>query len=741
MANMWDVFFSYRRHDLERARPLLEELSRAGVSVWRDETEIPEQASITSLIREAIASCRVFLAFYSSTYPESNPCQEEIATAWLAAQRLGESPNRRIWVINPEASFDHIPDLFRDQQSGSLVEETVQQLKQALVAVNGTLPGRANLPSYHGMSSIQASRFIGRAKQFWDLHGKLTANRISIITGVHGQAAAQVRGLGGNGKSLLAREYAIRFGSAYPGGVFWLNAYGHDDFQNAVNADQRRALRQTQIREFAIECGVPIEGLNPEEIEVRFWRVLQNQQQNCLWIVDDVPSGITSAEFSEICRVGWTGTSTLITTRSKEHGALGSMLDLGVLSPGEALRLLYLHSAPTNPAEETAAQRIVELLGFHPLAVEVAGSYLAFSAESIEEFVGALENPTEDAMEFGALLKASLPTDHERSISMTLLMSIRQLDPEGLDFLRLASVLAVAPIPVTLLSDTLAIADSEDSAKKHSIKAVTQAEALSLCERFGHDARTVHTLVSRTMRFKYPNEVRTEQLRSAAMWALMHRISAASHHGHGQHSAVAIDIPHARHLASKGTEREEEITLALCLAQFDFERGDYDHARQTQEHGLAVRRKLLGEEHEHTLAVANNLARTLYAQGKTEKARMLQEHVREINIRVFGEGHPNTVTSTSNLALTLYSQGYDAQAEALERQVLAQRIRSSGQDSPETLVAMNNLAQTLRARGNVAEAFALQEQVMRASCTVLGNKASGYSQSQEQLCLGAAHRW
>jgi hypothetical protein len=122
---------------------------------------------------------------------------------------------------------------------------------------------------------------------------------------VHGQTAAQVRGLGGNGKSLLAREYAIRFGSAYPGGVFWLNTYGHDDSQNGVNADQRKALRQTQIREFAIECSVPIEGLSPEEIEIQFGRVLQNQQQNCLWIVDDVPSGITSAEFTKFA--AWAG--------------------------------------------------------------------------------------------------------------------------------------------------------------------------------------------------------------------------------------------------------------------------------------------------------------------------------------------------------------------------------------------------------------------------------------------------
>jgi hypothetical protein len=60
---------------------------------------------------------------------------------------------------------------------------------------------------------------------------------------VFGQAAAQLRGMGGNGKSLLAREYAIRFGGAYPGGVFWLNAYGNDDTKGRLDDQGREALR------------------------------------------------------------------------------------------------------------------------------------------------------------------------------------------------------------------------------------------------------------------------------------------------------------------------------------------------------------------------------------------------------------------------------------------------------------------------------------------------------------------
>ena len=46
---------------------------------------------------------------------------------------------------------------------------------------------------------------------------------------------------------MLAREYAIRFGAAYEGGVFWLNTYGNDDTN-----------RQEQIAKFVENMGIPI---------------------------------------------------------------------------------------------------------------------------------------------------------------------------------------------------------------------------------------------------------------------------------------------------------------------------------------------------------------------------------------------------------------------------------------------------------------------------------------------------
>ncbi|MCP5110090.1 MAG: toll/interleukin-1 receptor domain-containing protein, partial [bacterium] len=223
MSKTHDIFFSYRRKDLSRAQPLLNALEATGLRVWRDQTNLPDNAPITPEIRHGLAASKALVALYSVDYPLSRQCQQEITAAWLATQQIGEQPYRRVLVINPEATFDHLPHLLGEQQSMGWAEDAAdfpalaEKIGRHVNSLAGTLAPAAApaMPTYHGMAPVDAPRFVGRVPQLWDLHGQLTANRMSVVTGVFGQAAAQVRGLGGNGKSLLGREYAIRFGGAY----------------------------------------------------------------------------------------------------------------------------------------------------------------------------------------------------------------------------------------------------------------------------------------------------------------------------------------------------------------------------------------------------------------------------------------------------------------------------------------------------------------------------------------------
>ena len=225
-------FFSYRRHDIARAQPLLKALADIGVRVWCDKSNIPENGPITAEIRRGLACSKALVALYSASYPLSGPCQQELTIGWIAAQQLKASPYDRVLILNPEPTFEHVPKILSQQHS--LVwpsdpvgfAELANKIHKHASGLEGTLPADQSwaLPPYYGMVPVQAERFTGRIPELWELHGHLTANRMSIVTGTVGQALAYVQGMGGNGKTLLAREYAIRFGPAYPGGVFWLNA-------------------------------------------------------------------------------------------------------------------------------------------------------------------------------------------------------------------------------------------------------------------------------------------------------------------------------------------------------------------------------------------------------------------------------------------------------------------------------------------------------------------------------------
>ena len=117
---------------------------------------------------------------------------------------------------------------------------------------------------------------------------------------------------------------------------------------------------------------------------------------------------------------------------------------------------------PVGATEEAAAHGITHDLGYHALAVDVAGAALAAHAglTSFVEFRSDLAHPREDELELAADLAGVLPSGHEPSVAATILRSVRHLPEEGRDFLRLAALLAVAPIPPALVASTFRHVDN-----------------------------------------------------------------------------------------------------------------------------------------------------------------------------------------------------------------------------------------------------------------------------------------
>src|SRR4051794_41095926 len=228
--NAFDVFCSYAHADADAVARVVAALEADGLAVYWDREEILDFEGITGSIERGLARSKALLAFYSATYPTRRPCQWELTAAFLAAQRQGD-PRRRVLVVNPEPGAGHIEPvelrdaLFRaapgadDRRELSALAEAVAAHVTELDGVLGEVQPLVS-PMWHPEQRPESSRFVGRLTEMWALHSALQASEAGLITGAVG-SVAQVRGLGGVGKTLLAQEYALRFGAAYPGGVFW----------------------------------------------------------------------------------------------------------------------------------------------------------------------------------------------------------------------------------------------------------------------------------------------------------------------------------------------------------------------------------------------------------------------------------------------------------------------------------------------------------------------------------------
>jgi hypothetical protein len=101
------------------------------------------------------------------------------------------------------------------------VQELVRSVARHLAGLDGPLADVYPLaaPVWYGSPPVSSTYFVGRIAEMWCVHSLLhTGDVVQISGATPAGGIGRVSGLAGVGKSLLAEEYALRFGSAHPGG-------------------------------------------------------------------------------------------------------------------------------------------------------------------------------------------------------------------------------------------------------------------------------------------------------------------------------------------------------------------------------------------------------------------------------------------------------------------------------------------------------------------------------------------
>ncbi|WP_051745700.1 tetratricopeptide repeat protein [Streptomyces yerevanensis] len=520
-------------------------------------------------------------------------------------------------------------------------------------------------------------------------------------------------GMGGCGKTSLALEIAHRRTSAGQQ-VWWIDA-------------RQDTTLEAGFRAVARHAGATDEQLSAGDAVDVLWARLSHLATPWLLVVDNADDpALLDGPGSLRAGTGWLrphaspAGSVLITTRDSGAGTWGSMCALHPVRPlsgddkiADAVQILLDHaSAAAGTADD--ARRLAARLGGLPLALRLAGTYLA-EANQVPPAYRNLSTPTDFSSYRRALDEDLRRVDPANVIHQTWAMSMGLLEKRGdflaLPLLELITTFADAPLPYTLLLNPTTLADAGELAELDGPglwKLLTALASLGLLDLAESNAEAgalptarVHPLVRDATRSQTSLGTAISALDSAAN---------ADETGPPEEPAYRdrwqLLQPHAQYLfhSARTAALSSPITMkaaetAALAARYLRVRGLYLQARTELEAVLALSREHRGETHPETLSTRNNLALVLWDQEELDVARTEFEAILALSREHLGETRPATLTTRNNLALVLSDQGELNIARTEFEAILALSREHLGETHPETLTTRHNLASVLSDQG------------------------------------------
>jgi tetratricopeptide (TPR) repeat protein len=737
------VFISYSHKDEEEKEKLLSHLGVLGkadlIDVWCDD-RIGAGSDWEQEIRQAMAQAKVAILLVSANFLTSDfILGEELPTLlqrreaegltvfpviakacawetveWLAKMNVRPKNGRPVWGdagIHVDEDLAAVAKEVAAIVRGAPYTTSVSQPDTFLAVLDAMpleeIPPVAPPPPGSRMPLSPNPLFVGREEDLKTLTAALKGGETVAIGQVQIAAAT---GLGGIGKTQLAVEFVHRYGQYFAGGVFWLSFAD----PSAIPA------------EIAACGGVGTLDLRPDfgnlplDYQVRLVLSAWQSPLPRLLVFDNCEKEELLAQW----RPPHGGCRVLVTSRRATWDAtLGvQALPLGVLSREESVALLRKFRPDLGDDE---ADAIAEELGDLPLALHLAGSYLARYRHAVtpENYLAQLRTP--NPLAHRSLQDGGIsPTQHAQHVARTFALSYRRLDPaDPTDALALALLSRAAyfapgePIPRELLVATLGRDDDPEKALQAE-DGLARLVELGLLETEAEGALRLHRLVGAFVR-KVAADAEAQGAVEEALLAEANRLNEA-----GYPAPLLAWQVHLRAVTDAAQEREDERAARLCnsLGRHLYMIGDYAGARPYYERALRIREQVLGSEQPDTATSLNILGRLLKDMGDLAGARPYLERALRIQEQVLGSEHPDTAISLDDLGSLLKDMGDLAGARPYYERALRIREQVLGEEHSDTATSLNNLGLLLQAQGDLAGARPYLERTLRIKEKVLGGE-------------------
>ncbi|WP_308711602.1 FxSxx-COOH system tetratricopeptide repeat protein [Phytohabitans maris] len=704
------VLVSYASVDRIWAEWIVSELSTAGVQATYQEIDSPAVTQTMADLSSTMTSTARVMVLLSPEYVQS----DNAALLWKTLSDL-EATNLHRYLVPLRPVPARVVPPFADRPPVDLFDRSEEEARDALLNSTGRQPTtvaprqrtgtaghRPRFPSARPPVSKVPPRnaaFTGRNDILENLRDELAGT----VTVVMPQA---LYGLGGVGKTQVAREYANRFAAHYDV-VWWISA-------------EQPGMIRAELAELGEKLGIPMED-NDNATARTVLDALERGEpyRRYLLIYDNVHD---PADVREYIPQG--PGDVLLTSRNPAWSSQARPIHIGVFARGESIALLR---KKVKGLAEVDADQVAEKLGDLPLAIEQAAAWLAETAMPVSEYLRELDR------QLPRVLAENPPPGYQETAAAIWLLSLdrlRQQRPAAAKLMELCSFFGPEPIPTALLySDRCVKVLAEYDVALRDLKDRMLVGALIRdIGRFalaqpgaGPSSIQVHRLVQAVIRERLSPQDQRENRRH------VHEILAAANPKNPDEPSfwdVYDEIwPHLVPPKTIESTTPEVRQLVIDVVRYLYRRGYYvscqELAEETQVRWSAA--DILDDD-PMTLVLRFHLANTVRARGDYTASLAQNQDILARQERTLGPEHPYTLLTARSLGADLRTFGRYAQARDLDELTLVRFRRVFGEDDQQTLAAANNLAVTLRLVGDFRRATELDEETLRRGREVLGER-------------------
>ena len=734
-----DFFISYTHNDEQWATWIAGTLENAGYTTIIQAWDFKPGESFIHNMHKALIDCERFIAVLSEKYFESLYCQAEWENAFM-----NDPTGEKALFIPVRTDSAEPKGLFASRIYIDLFGKSEEEAKQTLLNGVSTENRPKNAPSFPGtivtkfpnqlpFNNLPARNpyFTGRAEILENVQKELETGRAISLTQESKEKAnisqailqTQVfKGLGGVGKSELAKEYAFRNAYKYEA-VWWVNAesevsilQAYTDFafkQKIVNPDEKKT-------EVIIEA-------------VKNW-MSAHEHNRWLFIFDN-------AESEEMLRKYFPAQTLseqrhiLITSRYT-FWKYAKSIAVEVFSEEEASAFFLKR---TGLPEDTAMQDLAQILGRLPLALEHAAAYICANEITYKQYLELYQK-------YGSeLLRKEYPYDDAlQTIYVTWNISIDKIGKESVrQLLNLcaffapdnihdkwfsgASEFLPSPLQEKVQND-LDYNDVKAELKKYSLVKIENKDSI--------DKISIHQLVQQVVK---------NALKDAQKKWVEFGINILQKQVHDDFSTLKSRTdftemtPHIISITTMCEHSTPQENTEYIASFYSFlghgyrELANYEASLEYHQKTLKIWERVLGNEHPNVATSYSNIGLVYYFQGDYNQALKYHQEALKIREKVLGNEHPDMATPYNNIGLVCCSQGDYTQALECHQKALKIKEKVLGNKHPDVATLYNNIGFVYRSQGTYTQALEYYNEALKIRENVCGSEHLDVAQSYNNI--------